>query len=253
MGGTHANVTVLVAKPQERGWLDLTRGDPAWADTRFVWEHEHPYESVADVFLTGDAWALGFDPAGGALWTSNQFRTFAVGRYHTMRRPDHHQWWGDNVYLPALWSPLMNPFDGAERDNVTSISFCDDGTMWVASLGHGLARVRLGPDRLTPEAVSYVAPPAGGGLFAVACDPSDNSVWVGSAFDGGIWRLKDGAWSTAPAGAPAFAARGPVRSIQIDRWTSPRIVYFSHLPHLARQADGTDAVVPGGLTAYAGP
>jgi hypothetical protein len=195
---------------------------------------------VSGVFLSGEAWALAFDPRTGDLWTANQFRTFRVGGYATMRRPASNAWWGNNDYLPALWSPLMNPFDGRERDNVMSLSFCDDGTMWVASLGHGLARVRDG-------AVSYLHVPGGDGLFAVACDPSDNSVWVGSAFDGGIWRLKDGAWTSPPPGAPAFT-KHPVRSIQIDRWASPRIVYFSHLPQRTPAA-----VLPGGLTAYAGP
>jgi hypothetical protein len=35
-----------------------------------------------------------------------------------------------------------------------------------------------------------------------------------------------------------------VRNIQIDRWTSPRIVYFAHV---------ASALGPGGVTAYAGP
>ena len=253
MGGTHSNVTVLVAKPGDRGWVDLAKGDPAWADTKYVWEHEHPYDTVSGVFLTGEAWALGFDPASGNLWTSNQFRTFHVGLYNSMTRPTVHQWWGDNVYLPALWAPQMDPFDGAGRDNVQSLSFCNDGTMWIASLGHGLARVR------SDGSVSYFSVPVPGGdlLASVACDPSDSSVWVGSAFDGGIHRLKNGQWSTIPAGAPAFALTGPVRSIQIDRWATPRIVYFAHLSQTqtTTNPDGTKStvVLPGGVSAYAGP
>ena len=42
---------------------------------------------------------------------------------------------------------------------------------------------------------------------------------------------------------PAFA-RGPVRSIQIDRWATRRIVYLAHLE---------SSVGPGAVTAYDGP
>jgi hypothetical protein len=89
--------------------------------------------------------------------------------------------------------------------------------------------------------------------MSVACDPSDGSIWAGSAFDGGIWRLKGGAWTTLPAAAPAFALTGPVRSIQIDRWASPRIVYFAHQAVSRRAADGTITTAPGGVSAYSGP
>jgi hypothetical protein len=43
---------------------------------------------------------------------------------------------------------------------------------------------------------------------------------------------------------PAFTSN-PVRSIQIDRWTTPHRVYLSHV--------SSSKYGPGGLTVYAGP
>jgi hypothetical protein len=246
MGGTHGTFALLVANPAQRGWSAFDQApagaakDPRWADAQYVWEHEHADDTTAPsgVFRSGTTWALAFDPATGVAWGANEFRLASMPGYASMRRPAANNWWG-SVERTTIWRPEADPSSAALRDNVQSIAFCDDGTMWIASMGHGLARRR--PDGTT----SFFSVPGGNGLAAVACDPSDGSIWAGSAFDGGIWRLKDGAWSTLPPEAPAFARTAPVRSIQIDRWASPRIVYFAHQ---AAPAPG-----PGGVTAYAGP
>jgi hypothetical protein len=83
----------------------------------------------------------------------------------------------------------------------------------------------------------------GNDASAVACDPSDGSVWVGFGWGGfGRW---DGStwWTIAAESPPSYAAHAPVASIQIDRWASPRIVY------VAQQAS---RLGPGGLTVYSG-
>jgi hypothetical protein len=106
--------------------------------------------------------------------------------------------------------------------------------------------------------VRHVSLPAGfaNRVFAVACDP-DGTVWVGSDF-AGILRHdpRDGSWrhgtSLFPEGVPELAWNSPVRSIQIDRWSSPRVVYFAHHDWRKRQPDGTFAVQPGGVSAYSG-
>ena len=122
---------------------------------------------------------------------------------------------------------------------VSSLSFCDDGTLWIASLLHGLAR------RSPSGAISYVDLPPGLGnaASAVACDPSDGSVWVGFEW-GGFGRYDGGWWTVAAVSPPEFATHAPVRSIQIDRWASPRIVYIAH----AASRNGL-----GGVTVYSGP
>jgi hypothetical protein len=124
-------------------------------------------------------------------------------------------------------------------DAVSSLSFCDDGTLWIASLIHGLAR------RTPSGSITYLSLPPGLGnsASAVACDPSDGSVWVGFGW-GGFGRWNGGWWTVEQASPPAFALQAPVRSIQIDRRASPRIVYV---------AQAASRLGPGGLTVYGGP
>jgi len=248
LGGTHASISILVANPEARGLEDLTKGDPAWADAKDVFEHEHPAIFAHGKFLTGEAWALAFDPTTNVPWYANQIRMASLPGYATMRRPElsshfHGPWWGNqdppNPHL-WIWSEDADPADLAKRDGVQSIAFCDDGTMWVGSESHGLAFRRKGASTFTTLGV----PSGAGGALAVACDPLDGSVWVGFAW-GGFGRYKGGAWVTdiAPDDLPAFA-RGPVRSIQIDRWATRRIVYLAHLE---------SRLGPGAVTAYDGP
>ena len=248
LGGTHASISVLVANPAARGFEDLTKGDPAWADAKDVFEHEHPAIYAHNAFLTSAAWALAFDPTTNVPWYANQFRMASLPGYASMQRPQlsshfHGPWWGNqdppNPHL-WIWSEDADPADPTKRDGVQSIAFCDDGTMWVGSESHGLAFRRKGASTFTTVGV----PSDAGGALAVACDPLDGSVWVGFAW-GGFGRYKGGAWVTdiAPDHLPAFA-RGPVRSIQIDRWASRRIVYLAHLE---------SRLGPGAVTAYDGP
>jgi hypothetical protein len=243
MGGTHGSLAILVAHPQQRGWHDYTKGDPRWADTRYVWEHHHPAPPSTDGrFLSGEAWAIALDPIHGVPWYANQFRIARLAQYPLQRAPDGRQWWGDqdppSPHL-AIWA-AADPQDPNVRDNVYSMSFCDDGTLWIASAGHGLARLA------TDGSISEVHLPSvyGDNALAAACDPSDQSVWVGFGW-GGFGRYKDGKWWVVGADAPTFAFRNPVLSIQIDRWTTPRIV------HIATHSSPTFG--PGGVTVYAGP
>ena len=109
----------------------------------------------------------------------------------------------------------------------------------MASALHGLAR------RAADGTLSHVDLPPGLGnsASAVACDPSDGSVWVGFGW-GGFGRYDGGWWIVDDGAAPPFAWQNPVRNIQIDRWASPRIVYLAH----AASRFGA-----GGVTRYDGP
>jgi hypothetical protein len=129
-----------------------------------------------------------------------------------------------------------------------SLSFCKDGTLWMGSAGHGLARRDAATGAIStlglPDPVTH-----GDNVTAVACDPSDGSVWIGLG-SGGAMRFKNGAFTLLdPAGLPGFA-RQQVLSIQIDRWASPRVVYFAFLP--VKDANGR-ITAPGGVAAYDGP
>ena len=239
LGSIHATISILVANPDRRGWIDSTNGDAEWADTKGLWEHEHPALSdAAGRFLTGQSMALAFDPKSNVPWFANEIRTASLPDYAYASHPDWRAWWGDMSpgypYL-ALWGDAANT---AYWDIVTGISFCDDGTMWVSS-AHGLKR------RDTGGTWSDVAMPASSDqrATAVACD-TDGSIWIGLDY-GGFGRLKDGAWQDGvPQGAPAFTGN-PVTSIQLDRWSSQRVVYLTH-PATKEHGDG-------GLTVYAGP
>jgi hypothetical protein len=265
-GATHGSFSVLVANPERRGWEDRTAGHPGWEDARYVFEHQHPAntDGATGDFLSGDTWALAVHPRTDVPWFANQHRTTSLPGYATMPQPFHdpnvyEPWWGDMTgsgsgYL-TFFGPASNP---AHLDGVQSMSFCGDGTLWVGSLTNGLARVNVNPTAGTVNGVQHVSLPAGfaNRVFAVACDP-DGTIWVGSDF-AGILRLdpRSGAWqhgtSLFPEGVPEFAWNSPVRSIQIDRWSTPRVVYFAHHDWKKRQPDGTFAVQPGGVTAYAG-
>ena len=242
-GATHGSLGILVAHPDQRGWIDYTRGDPAWADTRGVWEHEHPAKTwPADGrFLTGESTGLAWNPTDGVPWFSNQYFTTSLPGYATIPHPSWNGWWSAMTTLRAFWEPDGNPDDASLRDNVSGLSFCADGTLWVASSNHGIGRYDPRTDTFTA-----IALPAGYGnaAAAIACDPADGSVWVGFVW-GGFARWKAGSWSHfVPQNAPQFTWN-PVRAIQVDRWTTPRVVYLAH-ERSARYG-------PGGVTAYTGP
>jgi hypothetical protein len=246
VSGEHGTISILVANPEARRWPDLIKDAVGYDDTFGVFEHEHPANYVADKFLTGEGRALAIDPTTNVPWFANQFALASLPEYATRRAPLANQpglniWWGNmepaRPYV-QIWQPECDPADERLRDNVLSLAFCGDGTMWVASYNHGLARLPKGG-----SAFEKIDVP-GGGARAVACDPSDGSIWVGFSW-GGFGRLAGGAWTQPIAWTdlPAFAQQ-PVASIQIDRWSSPRVVWLAH-----RGTPGT----PGGVTAYAGP
>ncbi len=261
MGGTHATFAALLANAGARGYPDHTAGqtDPKWADAKDVWEHDHPawYDAASGLFLTNYTYALSLQPGSGTPWGSNGLRTaYVTGGYGGALQGDN--WWiGPTDAAHPLWidvwtdpgtpSAPTDPLGGAD-DHIESLSFCDDGTLWMASSTHCLARRDPGGGFSgvdLPDPATH-----GNNAYAVACDPSDGSVWIGLGW-GGVMRYKNGAFTVLDPNAPGMPAvvRQPVRSIQIDRWASPRIVYFAFLP----SADASGKTTPGGVAAFAGP
>jgi hypothetical protein len=271
MTGSHGTFSVLLANAEARGWVDLTPQFPGTEDRRYVWEHDHPAPYLPATIrgvkqwalLTGDDnTAIAIDPTTGDPWASNLVRTATKRGY--ARNEDGSSRTSGGWYA-AMWPPYIgtdqigsymdvwpdprpepltlesfDALDPAYMDAIRSLSFCDDGTLWMASALHGLAR------RAPDGTLSFVSLPTGFGnnASAVACDPSDGSVWVGFGW-GGFGRYKDGGWSLVDVQrSPPFAYQSPVRNIQIDRWASPRVVYFAHV---------ASRLGPGGVTAYAGP
>ncbi|BDG06958.1 hypothetical protein [Anaeromyxobacter paludicola] len=249
MGGTHATFSVLLANAALRGWRDPAN---QWPDSMGVWEHDHPaIASNSGLFLTGEAWAIAIDPTTGDPWASNGYRTASKAGYGAMPNGG---WWqpmwpaynGTNQQLSYwdVWPDgTLDAIDPAAMDATSAMCFFADGTLWQGSSIHGL--VRRAPD----GTATYLDLPGGLGnsVGGLGCDDSDGSLWVGFAW-GGIGRLKNGAWTGTPAGLSPILAQ-PVRSVQIDRWSKPRVVWFSHLA----TKDKTGKVTPGGLTSYGGP
>ncbi len=242
-GATHGSLGILVAHPDQRAWIDYTKGDPAWADTKGVWEHEHPADTWPDGrLLTGESTGLALDPTTNIPWFSNQYNTTSFPDYATVPHPSWNGWWSAMTKFLKFWQPQGNPDDASLRDNVSGLSFCTDGTLWVASGNHGIGRLDTRTGAFTPISL----PGYGNEASAIACDPADGSVWVGFSW-GGFGRWRAGAWDRrydVPANAPQFATN-PVSSIQIDRWSTPRVVYIAHVP--------SAKFGPGGVTVYTGP
>jgi hypothetical protein len=252
MGGTHATFAALLNDPASRGYPDRLAGQPArWDDAKDVWEHDHPafYDPASNLFLTGYTYAVAIDPRNGIPWASNGFRTAYMAGYPDLSTDN---WWLEPIdathpFWIDVWPDGTSSPLGGAQDHIESLSFCDDGTLWMGSSTHGLA-VRDPSGSISgvamPDPATY-----GDNVYAVACDPSDHSVWIGLGW-GGVMRYKDGQFSVLDvAGLPGFASQ-PVRSIQIDRWSNPRRVYFAFIP--SKDASGT-IVKPGGIAEYAGP
>jgi hypothetical protein len=198
----------------------------------------------------GETHALSIDPRNGQVWGSNGIRTAYVTGYGAdLSDP---QWWMGPIFFDPtgatspvsfydLWPDVGDPWSGPTNDWVHSVSHCMDGTLWIGSLTHGLARIDPAGN------VAYVPFPDasyGTSVTTVACDPSDASVWIGLG-DGGLVRLQNGTFQrVSVAGAPTFAGQ-PVANIQVDRWSGgPRVMYF---------AFGATGGRGGGVAAYDGP
>ncbi len=255
MAGTHVGFSVFMPNPAAEGWQDYPNQYP---DARGVWEHDHPaVEDIHGDIETGDYYGVAIDPTTGDPWAGDEYRTASKKGYGAGPGGQWNPLWPPydptnqlDSYLD-VWPDCVGssdpdcPYDidnPAWKDNLEALAFCEDGTLYLGSSTLGL-KVR-GPQ----GDLSSIPMPAGLGddIYALACDPADHSVWVGLGW-GGIARLHpDGTWSLLPGnlGAPPFVWQ-PVRSIQIDRWASPRIVYFAH--------QGTPGGPAGGITAYAGP
>ena len=262
MGGTHATLSAFFNDQAEaRGWYGnawirdcatAPGADPtvcpkfqdpvtgAWN----VFEHEHPAFNTTpfpnDPTIpigpdkTGDTWALAIAP-NGQPWAHNGLRLAAMH--------------GDTADLGAgvrmdwklvfdLWPDTPTTFDD---DAVRTMTFCPDGTLWVGTLAHGLARVNT-----TNGSISGLALPAGTGqnVWALACD-RNGSLWISTDWAQIVrYDTKAGSFSTPPADLPSLAHH-VAASIQIDEWSQPNPVVYFAMQSLKEE--------PGGVVSYSGP
>ena len=187
----------------------------AWGDPNFqgspgcngqrpcsgVGEHTHPYITAKDAtgheFRLTDAYhGIAVRPDGD-VWFGGANRTTRF-RYMTVKTPRDFEdarkkseirsamanridVWPDRVDEVGIPGPL----DRVD-DNVSGLALMPDGSVWVGSFSWGLARM---------DASGVVKQYALGSspwryVSALARDPSDNSLWVGHRWGGGLTRLK---------------------------------------------------------------
>jgi hypothetical protein len=161
MAGSHGSFSLLVASPERRGWVDLTASQPGTEERKYVWEHDHPamteWATIGGVkqlaFLAGTSTALAIDPTTGDPWAANETRlaskrgagSRADGWNAEMWPPWAQDAGGSEIgsYLDVWPDPRpasRMDFDAVDPrwlDEVSSLSFCDDGT----SLGEPARRV----------------------------------------------------------------------------------------------------------------
>jgi hypothetical protein len=199
---------------------------------------------IYNEFLVGEGRALSIDPRSGKPWGSNGIRTAWVDGYGGVL--SQRIWWMEPAAYLDLWPDSGDPWSGPTNDHVTSMSHCADGTLWIGSSTHGLARV----DPAGAVSTEDLPDPTtnGTGVSAVLCDPRDGSLWIGLD-QGGVLRRRNGKYERIdiPA-APPFASHRAA-SIQVDRWATPRVVLFAFGK---RAAAGTVAAEDGGVAAYDG-
>jgi hypothetical protein len=208
-----------------------------------VWEHVHPainaYSSddptnFTEVFLTGDYYGIDFDPLTKDPWfggsdRTTRFRFFTSGEDYfvagdktqlSQYAANRMDIWPDQVTEPAVPRPSQRVDDA-----VSGIAAMPDGSAWIGSFAHGLRHIDA-DGKLLEDATSRL-------LFvnlgAVARDPSDDSVWVGYRWQGGLSRLMpDGSIRHYDANSLGNAlANSPVRDIQFDTSATPRRVIVS--------------------------
>jgi hypothetical protein len=255
MAGTHATFTALFNdQALARGWWgdgliancpNVPNVDPAvcakYQDAKEVWEHEHPAFNattypdgvVKGPNFTGDTWAVAIAPSGQP-WAHNTLRLAAMtGDTARLDVPGVYMDWNE---VFDLWpdTPTV-PND----DDVQSMSFCPDGSLWVGSINHGLALVNTTTGQISGKAL----PGGGQNVWALACD-RDGSLWISTDW-GEIVRYdtRSDTFTMAPPSLPELA-RHIAWDIQIDELASPRVVYFAMRPLNGQ---------PGGVVAYSGP
>jgi hypothetical protein len=222
-----------------------------------VMEHVHPaingYNSDGTrmVLLTdayygvsvtsnGDVWF------GGAI-RSTRFRYGTDGNNYwqaqTETEGSSYAWNRYDIWPDAVSEPT--PPTRAQRvdDNVSGMSVMSDQTVWVGSFGRGLAQLSSSGQRLRTLSTELID--GHGYVSSVSGDPLDESVWAGTAWGGGLSRVRGSTVLKYGSGVlPNALLYMRVSDIQVDRSGTSRRMLFGFL--------GTDTS-PGSIGIYTGP
>jgi hypothetical protein len=210
-------------------------GRAATANCAGVWEHVHPgingYSSddpnnYNEYFLTEDYYGVSVDPLTQDIWFGGQIRTTRfrfftstnsdpIGRYYDAESKTE-----DPTYVANridVWPDQVsepNPPRPSQRvdDSVSGIAAMPDGSAWVGSFARGLRRISGGGTVLEDVTAKLLNPNIG----AVARDTSDNSVWIGYRWVGGVSRLQGESIQHYDWHVFGDLANSPVRDIQMQ-------------------------------------
>jgi hypothetical protein len=201
-----------------------------------VWEHAHPavngYASNDPGnnqvwFLTEDYYGIAVDPKTQDVWFGGQIRTtrfrFAtspysdpIGRYYDAESKTEDppyasnriDVWPDQVSEPNIPRPSQRV-----DDSVSGIAAMNDGSAWIGSFARGLRHISDSGALLEDATAKLIAP----NLGALARDPSDEGLWIGYRWGGGVSRLMpSGSIQHYEWHVLGDLANSPVRDIQIQ-------------------------------------
>jgi len=204
-----------------------------------VYEHVHPAinawgsndpANTHVIFLTGDYYGVAIDPVTHDTWFGGATRST---KFHYATNGKNY-WTAESLTEDApyaanridLWPDKVaepnypRPSDRVD-DFVSGIAALSDGTAWFGSFARGLAHV--GANGAILGYVKDALPSAN--VSAVTADPSDQSVWTGFWYGGGLARLSGGS-VTALYGATALGnlVQSPVSDLQIQSTPAGRRV-----------------------------
>ena len=215
-----------------------------------VLEHVHPAVNAWNdaqtslVFLTGEYHGVAVDPLTHDVWFGGANRTTRFryassgGNYFAAQsRTEDAPYKANRI---DVWPDKVQEPDYPRRsdrvdDLVSGIASLSDGSAWVASYAHGLAHLDN-----NGAVLGYVdARLISRNVSAIAADPSDQSVWIGYWYDGGLSRLSGDGITTYGAADLGPLSLSPVLDLQVKGTGSARLVLV--------------AFQDGGVGVYAGP
>ncbi len=222
-----------------------------------VMEHVHPAinawnsTGTKTVLLT-DAYYGASLASNGDVWFGGANRTtrFRYGtngnnywRAQAETENRDYAWNRMDIWPDAVGEPNIPTREQRVDDNVSGLAVMGDQSVWVGSFTRGLAQLDSSGRPL--RYLSTQLADGKGYVGAVAADPSDESVWVGMRWGGGLSRVRGG--TITQYGASALGSTYTwmtVSDIQVDRSSSTRRVL------VAFQGSSSQA---GAIGIYTGP
>jgi hypothetical protein len=206
---------------------------------------------VKDALLTDAYWGIALLP-NGDLWFggANRSTRYFYGTTNgdfwecQSRTQDREYAWNRvDVWKDAVGEERYSRPEERTEDLVSGMATVGT-TVWVGSFSNGLAHLDADGKVIRTLKNELAAPH----VASVAADPLDGSIWAGTAWGGGLSRVKGGVerYGLAVFGRELISMRVP--DIQVDRSGTKRRMLVAFQGYT--QKDGT--VVPGAIGIYSG-